>query len=142
LSDRTTEMIAAPGGTRLPITPKFKAAGSVRYSWPAWADVKAHLQGALTYQGSAPSSLRTAIQLVGTGEIVDPNVFQGHVRASTTVDLFAGLDWPRWNIEAFATNLFDDRNELSRSTACGSCTRVLVVPGRPRTLGVRAGLKF
>ena len=46
------------------------------------------------------------------------------------------------NLEVFGTNLFDKRNDLSRVTACGSCTRTLVVPGRPRTIGIRAGMKF
>jgi outer membrane receptor protein involved in Fe transport len=71
-----------------------------------------------------------------------PNIFQGKIRAATLVDLFAGLDWPSWNVEVFATNVFDERNDLSRFTACGSCTRALVVPGRPRTIGVRLGYKF
>lgn len=136
------DFISTPSGTRLPITPKFKASATARYSWPVFADVKAHVQGAVAYQGSAPSSLRTAIALVGTGEIVNPNVFQGKIRAATLVDAFAGLDWPKWNVEVFATNLFDKRNDLSRFTACGSCTRALVVPGRPRTIGIRAGVKF
>ena len=96
----------------------------------------------MTYRGSAPSSLRTAIALAGSGEILDPNEFQGRLGAATLVDLFAGLDWPKWNIEAFVTNLFDKRDDISRQTACASCTRVLVVPGRPRTIGIRAGMKF
>ena len=133
---------SVPSGTRLPITPKFKATGTARYSWPAWADVKAHVQGSVTYRGSAPSSLRTAIQLTGSGDILDPNDFQGRLGAATLVDLFAGLDWPKWNIEAFVTNLFDKRDDISRQTACASCTRALVVPGRPRTIGIRAGMKF
>ena len=72
----------------------------------------------------------------------NPNIFQGKLRSSTLVDLFAGLDWPSYNLEVFATNVFDERNELSRFTACGSCTRALVVPGRPRTIGLRVGAKF
>ena len=147
-SDTTPDCSAAgdfpsvPSGTRLPITPKFKATATARYSWPVWADVRAHVQGSVTYRGSAPSSLRTAIQLVGTGDIVDPNVFQGRLRSATLVDLFTGLDFPKWNVEAFVTNLFDKRDDLSRQTACASCTRAEVVPGRPRTVGLRAGVKF
>jgi iron complex outermembrane receptor protein len=133
---------SVPSGTRLPITPKFKATATARYSWPAWNEVKAHVQGGLSYRSSAPSSLRTAIALVGTGDIVDPNVFQGNLRSAALVDFFAGLDWPRWNLEAFVTNVFDKRDDLSRQTACASCTRALVVPGRPRTIGLRAGAKF
>ena len=100
------------------------------------------MQGSVTYRGSAPSSLRTAIALTGSGEIVNPNVFQGDLRSATLVDLFAGLDWPKWNFEAFVTNFFDVRDDISRQTACASCTRALVVPGRPRTIGLRAGYKF
>jgi outer membrane receptor protein involved in Fe transport len=133
---------SAPSGTRLPITPKLKATATARYAWPVRADVNAHVQGSVTYRGSAPSSLRTDIALVGTGERVNPNEFQGFLRASTLVDAFAGLDFARWNVEAFVTNIFDKRDDLSRTTACGSCTRVLVVPGRPRTIGIRAGVKF
>jgi outer membrane receptor protein involved in Fe transport len=140
--DGNDDFPAAKSGTRLPLTPKIKATATARYTWPAWADVKAHVQGSVTYRGSAPSSLRTDIALVGTGEHVNPNDFQGRLHAATLVDLFAGLDFPAWNIEAFVENLFDKRIDLSRQTACGSCTRAQVVPGRPRTIGVRAGYKF
>ena len=136
------DFIAAPSGTRLPVTPKFKGAATARYSWPAWANVKAHVQGGISYQSSAPSSIRTLIALVGTGELVNPNEFQGKIRSAALVDLFAGLDWPKYNVEVFGTNIFDKRNDLSRFTACGSCTRALVVPGRPRAIGVRMGYKF
>jgi outer membrane receptor protein involved in Fe transport len=142
--DDVQDFIVAPSGTRLPITPKFKATATARYTWPAFTDVKAHVQGGITYRGSAPSSLRTLIELVpaGSGNFQNPNEFQGRLHAATLVDLFAGLDWPKWSIEAFATNLFDKRIDISRQTACGSCTRALVVPGRPRTIGIRAGVKF
>jgi outer membrane receptor protein involved in Fe transport len=142
--DDLQDFIVAKSGTRLPITPKFKATGTARYTWPAWADVKAHVQGSVTYRGSAPSSLRTLIELVpaGSGNFQNPNQFQGRLHSATLVDLYAGLDWPRWNVEAFVSNLFDKRIDLSRTTACGSCIRALVVPGRPRTIGVRAGMKF
>jgi outer membrane receptor protein involved in Fe transport len=142
-SSLAQDFIAAPSGTRLPLTPKFKMTTTARYTWPAWADVKAHVQGSVTYRGSAPSSLRTDILLVGPdGGHANPNVFQGRLHAATLVDFYAGLDWPSWNIEAFVDNLFDKRIDLSRTTACGSCTRSLVVPGRPRTIGLRAGYKF
>ncbi len=145
-ADGNADFVTAPSGTRLPVTPKFKATATARYSWPAWADVKAHVQGAIAYQGSAPASLRTTTQLVGPAEfppvLVNPNDFLGKIRASTLVDLYAGLDWPRWNIEIFASNIFDKRNDLSRFVNCGSCTKVVVVPGTPRTIGIRAGMKF
>jgi iron complex outermembrane receptor protein len=150
------DFVAAPSGTRLPVSPKFKAAATARYSWPAWADVKAHVQGGVTYQSSAPSSIRTQVLLVGpdgtqvcseAGALTpagycNPNIFQGKIRSAALVDLFAGLDWPKYSLEIFGTNIFDKRNDISRFTACGSCTRTLVVSGRPRTIGVRMGYKF
>jgi iron complex outermembrane receptor protein len=140
------DYISAPSGTRLPVTPQFKGTATARYAWPAWAGVRAHVQGGATYQSSASASLRQLVTLVGPAEyppvIVNPNDFLGRIRASTVVDGFAGLDWPKYSIEAFVMNVFDDRNELSRGVNCGSCTRVLVVPGRPRTIGLRAGVKF
>jgi outer membrane receptor protein involved in Fe transport len=86
------DFIAAPSGTRLPVTPKFKGAATARYSWSAWASVKAHVQGSISYQSSAPSSIRTLIALVGTGELVNPNEFQGKIGSAALVDLFAGPD--------------------------------------------------
>ena len=134
--------VGVPSGTRLPVTPKFKASTTARYSWPAWANVRAHVQGGIAYKGSARATLRSTLAQAGTGALVDPNDYLGRVRSSTVVDAFAGLSWPRWNVEAFVTNIFDNRDELSRGVNCASCFRTLIVPGRPRTMGIRAGIKF
>ncbi|MEO6198633.1 MAG: TonB-dependent receptor [Sphingomicrobium sp.] len=140
------DFISAPSGTRLPVTPRFKGSATARYSWPAWGNVKAHVQGGIAHQSSAPATLRTLVVLVGPSEFppnfANPRDYLGKIRSSTLVDLFAGLDWPKWNLEAFATNVFDKRNDISRGVNCGSCTRVVVVPGTPRTIGIRAGIKF
>ncbi|MGH6659191.1 MAG: TonB-dependent receptor [Sphingomicrobium sp.] len=134
--------VSVPSGTRLPVTPKFKGSATARYSWPAWADVKAHVQAGVAYKGSARATLRSALLQAGTFQLVDPNDYLGRIRSSTVVDAFAGLTWPRWNVEAFVTNIFDSRDEISRGVNCGSCFRTLIVPGRPRTIGLRAGMKF
>jgi iron complex outermembrane recepter protein len=149
-SDCSLSFVSVPDGSRLPVTPKFKGSATARYSWPVWGDVKAHVQGGIAYKGSARASLRSLTPLSGLGfdctslgfATCDPNLWLGRIRSSTVVDLFAGLDWPRWHVEAFVTNLFDSRDELSRGVNCGSCTRTLVVPGRPRTFGIRTGVKF
>ncbi|GAA3885329.1 TonB-dependent receptor [Sphingomonas limnosediminicola] len=133
---------SVPSGSRLPVTPKFKGSATARYTFPAWGDVKAHVQGGIAYKGSALASLRSLQLQSGTFLLVDPNSYLGKIRSSTVVDLFTGLDWPTWNVEAFVTNVFDSTDELSRGVNCGSCTRTLIVPGRPRTIGIRAGMKF
>ena len=79
---------------------------------------------------------------LGAGVIVNPNDFLGRLRSATLFDGFVGLDWKNYNLELYATNLFDKRNDLTRGVSCGSCSRTLVVPGRPRTIGLRAGYKF
>jgi iron complex outermembrane recepter protein len=124
------DFIKVPSGTRLPITPKFKASATARYTWPMWTG-HAHVQGVIAYQGSAPSDL-------------DPSqaALIGKIRASTLVDLFAGYDWGDYNVELFTTNIFDTRNELSRLVVCSICTQVKIIPGRPRTIGLRLGAKF
>ena len=74
-----------------------------------------------------------------TGRIDD---YSAKIRASTVVDLFAGYDWGKYSVELFGANIFDERNELSRFVVCSICTQTKIVPGRPRTIGLRAGVKF
>ena len=135
--DGEQDFIVTPSGTRLPITPKFKGTATARYSWPMWVG-KAHVQGSLTYQGSASVDVRRDID----GEGTNPNDILGRLHSSTLVDLFLGYDWQNYSAELFATNVFDDRNELSRFVACSVCTRPYVLPGRPRTIGLRLGTRF
>ncbi|HET8749885.1 MAG TPA: TonB-dependent receptor [Sphingomicrobium sp.] len=124
------DFIVVPSGTRLPITPKFKASATARYSWPVWTG-KAHVQGVFAYQGSAPADL-------------DPsaNDILGNIRSSALVDLFLGYDWSRYSAELFVSNVFDKRNELSRLVVCSICDQVKIIPGRPRTIGFRVGAHF
>ena len=137
--DDEDDYIAAPSGTRLPVTPKFKFSTTARYAWPMWTG-RAHVQAGLVHQSSARADLRTN---VGTlDEPLDPASFLGRLKASTLVDLFAGYAWGNYNVELFGTNIFDQRNELSRFVVCSICTQTKILPGRPRTLGLRAGMKF
>jgi outer membrane receptor protein involved in Fe transport len=122
--------ITAPTGTRLPVTPKFKVTGTARYAWNMGPG-RAHVQAGVVHQGSARSALRVA-----------DNDLTGTLKGYTLVDLFAGYDWNKYNLELFATNVFDVRNQLSRFVVCGLCTNIHIVPGQPRTIGIRAGVKF
>jgi iron complex outermembrane recepter protein len=124
------DFIVVPSGARLPITPKFKGSATARYTWPVWTG-HAHVQGVVAYQGSAPSDLDPA-----------QNALIGKIRGSTVVDLFLGYDWSKYSAELFATNVFDERNEIARLVVCSICTQVKIIPGRPRTIGLRLGAKF
>jgi outer membrane receptor protein involved in Fe transport len=137
--DNVQDFIVTPSGTRLPVTPRFKMAATARYSWPV-SFGRAHVQAGVTHQSSATADIR---QNIGDEtDPLNPNDFLGRIRSSTLVDLFAGFDWQRYNLELFATNVFDQRNELSRLVVCSICTATKIVPGRPRTIGLRAGMKF
>jgi iron complex outermembrane receptor protein len=131
------DFIVTPSGTRLPVTPKFKASATARYAWPIWSG-RAHVQAGIAYQGSAAADLRQDVDGAGT----NPNDFLGRIKSSTLVDLFAGYDWKDYRIELFAANVFDERNELSRFVVCSICTQTKIVPGRPRTIGIRLGASF
>jgi outer membrane receptor protein involved in Fe transport len=96
------------------------------------------VQGTITYRDSAPVDLRQDMDGSGT----NPNDFLGRLGSATLVDLFAGFDWSRYSAELFVSNLFDERDEVARFVACSVCTQTRVLPGRPRTFGIRLGAHF
>ena len=125
------DFIVTPSGTRLPVTPKFKMTATARYAWPMGPG-RAHVQAGIAHQGSAAAifartpTVRALIRTMSSGRI----------HSSTLVDLFAGYDWKDYNFQLFATNIFDERNELSRFVVCSICTQTKILPGRPRTIGL------
>ena len=123
--------IAAPAGTRLPVTPKFKASATGRYEFPLGPG-RAHVQTVLTHQSSSSADLR-----------VGPAAVLGRLRPYTMADFAFGMEWGKFTGEIFLENAFDKRAELTRFQQCGQCNlRVYVVPYRPRTLGIRVGTRF
>jgi outer membrane receptor protein involved in Fe transport len=141
------DFILTPKGTRLPVTPKFKMAATGRYTFPMGPG-RAHVQGSVSYQSSAAADIRQVLFACGPiigedicGEI-NPNDFVGRIRSSTLVDMYAGYNVGSYSFELFAKNVFDERNDVSRFVVCSICTQNKIVPGRPRTIGIRAGMKF
>lgn len=134
--------IAAPAGTRLPITPRFKLSGSARYTIPV-GTLRPYLQALVAHQSSASSDIRTAAVQTGTGDIVDPAALQGRLQPFTTANFAIGTVIGNYTIEAFVQNAFDERAQLSRFQECGNCgQRPYVVTSTPRTIGARLGAKF
>lgn len=138
--DDVQDFIVTPSGTRLPVTPKFKMTATARYTWPV-SFGRAHVQAGIAHQGSASADLRKATE-APLGVIYNPNDFLGRIKSSTLVNLFAGFDWSDYSVELYASNIFDQRNELSRFVVCSICTSTKIVPGTPRTIGLRLGAKF
>ncbi|KAJ8137134.1 hypothetical protein OY671_009652, partial [Metschnikowia pulcherrima] len=67
----------------------------------------------------------------------------GRLKAYGQMNSAAGAEWDAFSLEIYVSNVFDERGELSRFEACGSCgQRPYIVPTTPRTIGSRAGAKF
>jgi iron complex outermembrane recepter protein len=123
--------ISAPAGTRLPVTPKFKASGTARYEFPLGSGT-GHVQTVLTHQSSSSADLR-----------VDAAAVLGRLSSYTMADFAVGMEWGKFTAEVFLENAFDERAELTRYQQCGQCNlRVYIVPYRPQTLGLRVGARF
>lgn len=132
---------SAPAGTRLPITPQFKASGTARYSVPI-GTAKAYGQGVVSYQSSASSDVRT-LAFTPTGVPYNPAATLGRLAAFTTADFAIGAEFSRFSLELFLQNAFDARGQLSRFQQCGSCgQRPYIVPVTPQTIGVRLHTDF
>ena len=141
------QLIVAPVGTRLPVTPQDKAAATVRYSWEM---DKYHpfIQGVISYQSKAASDIRQAFPIVdltapgGVG-IISPAKLLGDLPAFTNFDLSFGTEWDRWTAEVYIKNVADKRGQLTRYMECGVCyQRPYAVPNQPRTISIRLGQKF
>ena len=130
-------------GDRLPLTAKFKGSTSIRYEWPLRSDMRANVQGLLTYEGERRRDLRPGV-----------NDIYGNLKAYAEVDVSAGIDKGQWSADLFVKNLFDARGQLSKNIQCNESVcgdpddgtagggRIYTVVSRPRTIGLRIGRKF
>lgn len=135
-------MISAPKGIRLPITPKWKLSSTLRYT-ADMGSVKPYGQVNLAYQSKAASDIRTAVYETFSGNVISPAANLGDLEQFATVNVAVGADIGKLNLEFFVANLFDERGQLSRFQQCGSCAqRGYIVPITPRTFGLRAGVDF
>ena len=110
-------VITAPDGSQLPITPEFKGNLIARYDFPV-GEFEAHLQGALTYEGSRPSELVPA----------ENEVKNGDIPSSTVLDLTAGIGRNSWLLELFVKNATDEDAPLYIGQECAI---IAFVPGCP-----------
>lgn len=135
-------LFTALKGTRLPITPQWKLSGTMRYTGEM-GSAKPYGQINVAYQSKASSDIRTAVYETFSGNVINPAQLLGELPAYATVNLAAGADFDKFNVEVFVSNLFDERGQVSRYIQCGSCyNRPYIVPINPRTIGLRAGAKF
>ncbi|MDB5678509.1 TonB-dependent receptor [Sphingomonas bacterium] len=135
-------LVSAPKGTRLPVTPQVKLNGSARYSVPM-GGAKLYGQAVVAYQSSASTDIRTAVFETFSGNVINPAAQLGRLPSFTTADFAIGAEWSKFSLELYLQNAFDARGQLSRFQECGSCgQRPYIVPITPQTIGLRFGAKF
>ena len=104
--DGEINYIAAPAGTRLPVTPRFKINGTARYTVPV-GSAKAYIQGVVAHQSSAASDIRTKVFIIPLNDATDPAVAAdpasyfnaaaelGRLKPYTTGDIAIGAEFSR-----------------------------------------------
>jgi iron complex outermembrane recepter protein len=102
----TGNALLAPSGSRLPVTPKFKANLVARYEFPV-GEWNGHVQFAGNHTGSRTTDLRTVQKAI-----------KGGLGAYTTVDFSLGVKNDDWKIELFATNLLDEFGVVNTGVSC------------------------
>ena len=135
--------VLAEKGDRLPLTAPWKGSTALRYEWNLNSDMKANVQGVLTYEGTRRRDLRP-----------DINDIFGNLKSYAEADVSAGIDKGLWSVDLFIKNLFDVRGQLSKGIQCreevcgdqpdgtASDGKIYTVVSRPRTIGLRVGRKF
>jgi outer membrane receptor protein involved in Fe transport len=124
--------ISAAKGTRLPVTPQFKANATARYDF-ALGSIDTYVQAVVAHQSGASTDIRAAAAAA-----------LGRLPAYTTANFaFGGKLLGDFTIEAFLDNAFNERGQITRFQECGACTlHPYAVYIRPMTFGIRAGKKF
>jgi len=136
----------APKGTKLPVTPEWKANATARYEFNV-ANFDSYVQGSVIYMSEREADLRTLVTPTDYG-IIDPLPVRevlGQMPSSTVADLAAGFGKDGWRLELFVQNVFDERAQVGRFAQCVEeiCGRqIYVVPQRPRMFGLKFSQEF
>ncbi len=138
---------AAPAGTRLPVTPRFKGNLTARYSFDL-GSMDAYVQGSLVHVGERSSDLR-----------VRESQILGNLPAYTLTDLSAGVKKNGWSLDFYVKNVFNQTAETWRFAECAEAVcgnpdhvpvpgggyangQIYTVPSQPRTFGIRFSQEF
>ncbi|MEY3069740.1 MAG: hypothetical protein RLZZ456_1439 [Pseudomonadota bacterium] len=133
----------APKGSRLPVTAEFKGNLTARYTFD-WNDYEPFIQGSMVHEGKRTSDLRTEVRGI-----------LGDLPAYTVFDLSAGIRKNNWTLNFYVKNLFDQRAEFNRFTACSEYIcgasgydpdypngQIYTIANQPRTMGLRFSQEF
>ena len=129
LETEITEVLTPTGdvlvGEELAFAPNFQGNLRARYEWDVSPSLVAHVMPQIVYSGSSRS------------DIIEINAAE--VNSYTTISLSAGVTAERWRLEVFGDNLGDTYAEISNNFIND---RNRVTPLRPRTIGVRIGMRY
>ena len=141
LTGDTDPLVGGRDGDRLPFTPKFSGAVNADYSWRMGANTTAHFGGSVRH-------------LSGQSANFDPDFVatfdrQRHIRSYDVVDLNAGIDFGRFDVQAFVRNLGNSHGVTSTTGTTVFGPFPLFPDGaigtgiiRPRTIGLTVGFKY
>jgi outer membrane receptor protein involved in Fe transport len=124
---------SAPAGSRLPVTPAFKANLTARYKFNV-GDYKSFVQASVIHQSAANSALQSDVEAI-----------LGQTPGYTSADFSVGTAMGNWTSELYIENAFDERGQLNRYGECGAdyCYQnARVIPIKPRIFGIKFGQKF
>ena len=135
LTDDTGPIVGGTDEDRLPYTPEFSVAANADYEWTLGGETEAFVGGSFRYLTRQPAGFDAAFQT--------ENGRQRYLPSYEVVDLRAGLDFGRFQIEAYARNL---TNSAGKSSLEGvdNVPNGAVLTGviRPRSFGLTLGAGF
>ncbi|HEU4531492.1 MAG TPA: TonB-dependent receptor [Steroidobacteraceae bacterium] len=123
----------APDGTRLPVTPEFKANLTARFTFQM-GELDAYVQGSGVYQTESFADLQTE----------DRDIL-GEQPAYGIADFTAGIGRDSWSLDLYLNNAFDKRAEVFKFAVCATDVCGVspnVITNQPRTFGVKFGQRF
>jgi outer membrane receptor protein involved in Fe transport len=124
-------------GDQLPFTPKLSVAANADYRWLLSPGVRAHVGGSVRHLSSQTGPYDLAF--------VTAHGHQRHIRPYSVIDLNAGVDFGRFDVQAYVKNLGNSRGVTS---VAGPVTPLF--PGgaigtgiiRSRTIGLSLGFNY
>jgi outer membrane receptor protein involved in Fe transport len=134
-------LVAARKGDHLPFTPKLATALNADYQWALGGNALAHFGGSWRHLSGQTASY-DAVFRTTFGH-------QRHVRAYDVIDLNAGVDFGRIDVQAFVKNLGNSHGVTS-TTGTKIFGAFDIYPGgaigtgiiTPRTVGVSVGFQY
>ena len=137
LTDDTPASVGGFKGDQLPFTPKFSVALNGDYHWQISPSARAHVGASLRHLSGQTGDYSLAFVTV--------HGHQRHIDPYSVFDLNAGVDFGRFDVEAYVKNLGNSRGVTSLA---GTTTPIF--PGgaigtgiiRPRTIGLSLGFNY